>query len=406
VAEQSHRREPTTRARGRVPEQAHHPEQAHGREAGRYPDYGQPTTPTQTVSAFALGWSMAELFGPLAEERAGAEPRFDHLPTVSELPVLNRMLFAADEIAGRLRELGAIVAELGRLNADALRTAVERGVEPARAELRALHERILRRLVPAPAAQLAAYQLGLALHETCWLPRNERADPMHFLQRVRRSRLSVLQDWLTQAGGGFAGNSAGTVARSLELWQDWADVNAWTLRVGWNRKRDVVLGGLGTQARSWHRLLTAPADATGQPAIGAWVQAGESMLRTARTLAWRILRRCWPLVVLLLAATGGLLYLAIANGTGATKVWSSLVTVAASVGVTGAGLRGTGRRAMGMIEQQVWRAAETDARAWNITWLPILRQGPIRRYRLGSRGVALPRGARRLPRDDAPPAAA
>jgi hypothetical protein len=45
-----------------------------------------------------------------------------------------------------------------------------------------------------------------------------------------------------------------------------------------------------------------------------------------------ILRRFWPIVVVAAAALAGLLYLVVANLSGASQVWASLATVAAVVG--------------------------------------------------------------------------
>ncbi len=56
-----------------------------------------------------------------------------------------------------------------------------------------------------------------------------------------------------------------------------------------------------------------------------------------------IVRRFWPLVLIGLAALGGLLYLVISNLSGASQVWASLVTVAA---VVGSGSWGLGQRGL------------------------------------------------------------
>jgi hypothetical protein len=123
-----------------------------------------------------------------------------------------------------------------------------------------------------------------------------------------------------------------------------------------------------------------------------------------------ILRRFWPIVLLIAAATGGLLYLAAANSSGTAKVWTSLVTVAAALGVTGASLRAAAFKAADGIEQSIRDAATLDARAWGVTWLPTLPQSRLQQYRLASRGVAAPQAKKGLklpePPATAPPAPA
>jgi hypothetical protein len=87
---------------------------------------------------------------------------------------------------------------------------------------------------------------------------------------------------------------------------------------------------------------------------------------------------------------GGLLYLVISNLSGASRVWASMVTVAAVVGFGGAGL-GTGvSRALGGVGFEVWSAAKLDAEAWGVTWLPAIVPTTMEKTKLSSRGVSAP----------------
>jgi hypothetical protein len=131
-------------------------------------------------------------------------------------------------------------------------------------------------------------------------------------------------------------------------------------------------------------------DTGGQTSVDAWVQASRSMVRTTRQLTLTILRHFWLIVVVIAAATGGLLYLAITDSSGTAKVWASLATVAAAFGITGVSLRTAAIRAATGMEQDICRAASFDARAWGATWLPTVPQGRLQRQRLASRGVAAP----------------
>jgi hypothetical protein len=150
------------------------------------------------------------------------------------------------------------------------------------------------------------------------------------------------------------------------------------------------VAALRSQASAWHALLAGETDLSGQTNVDAWVYAGQSMLRTARLLMLTIIRRFWPVVLVIAVATGGLLYLAMANSSGTAKVWTSLVTVAAALGVSGVSLRAAALKAVGGIEQDIRDAAALDARAWGVTWLPTLPQSRRQQYRLASRGVAAP----------------
>ena len=147
---------------------------------------------------------------------------------------------------------------------------------------------------------------------------------------------SRLQTWLAQAGDALLALPAATVSRSVQNWEDWADINAATIRATWPAAHRSVIAALRAQAGGpWHAQLAGQADIASPVSLDAWIHAGQSILRTTRILMLTAFRRFWPVAVVLAVATGGLLYLAIANTSGTAKVWTSLVTVAAALGVTG-----------------------------------------------------------------------
>lgn len=331
-------------------------------------------------SVFSLGWMMAQLFGPL-QRRRGSEITA-HLPTVSELDADQRMELAFLELKGLLSPYP------GLSSADIQTAWKSPGHDGFTAAVRALHLKLLAQLVNDPP-QLNAYQLGRALSDTCWLP-NEQVGPEFFLREFSRHRLATLQTWLAQAAGTLPALSAATVSKSLQSWQDWADINAAEIQTGWGTVHQPVVAALRTQARAWHAILAGQADSTSPASLDAWAHAGQSILRTTRILMVATLRRFWPIAAALAAITTGLLVLAIANSSGTARVWTSLVTVAAALGVTGGSVRAAAKRAASGIEQDIWRTASLEARAWSATWLPTLPQGRLRQYRLASRGVAVP----------------
>jgi len=81
---------------------------------------------------------------------------------------------------------------------------------------------------------------------------------------------------------------------------------------------------------------------------------------------------------------------------------ASLVTVAGSFGVSGAGLRAAAKKSVSGIEADLERAAILDAQAWAVTWLPTLPpsasrlQESVQRYQLRRRGVAAPHAPKGL----------
>lgn len=356
-------------------------------------------------SMFSLGWLMAQLYGPLQHWR-GSETTA-HLPTVSELDADAQMILA-------FVELDSLLSPYPSLSSTGITTAWHaqghKGFTPA---VGALHLQILEHLI-LDYPQLNAYQLGRALSDTCWLP-DEKLGPEFFLQQFNRYRLATLQTWLATASGVLPPLSAATVSRSLQNWQDWADINASGIKVRWARAHRSVVAALRTQASAWHALLAGQADTSGQTSVDAWIQAGQSILRTTRLLMLAVLRRFWPVAVIIAAATGALLYLAIANSSGTAKVWTSLVTVAAALGVSGASARAAAAKVASGLKEDIWTAASLDAKAWAATWLPTLPQSRLQKHRLASYGVAAPQTKSELeklaaqdqaaPQLDGPPAA-
>jgi len=235
-------------------------------------------------SMFSLGWLMAQLFGPLQHRRGGGTAA--HLPTVAELDADHQMELA-------FLELGNLLSPYPSLSIADITTAWKSSEhEGFTAAVTALHLELLKQLA-GDLRQLNAYQLGRALSDTCWLPNTETGADF-FLQEFNRYRLATLQTWLTQAGDALLALPAATVSRSLQSWQDWADINAATIRDTWPTAHRSVIAALRTQAGAWHAQLAGQADMGGPISLDAWIHAGQSILRTTRILMLTAFRRFWP----------------------------------------------------------------------------------------------------------------
>jgi hypothetical protein len=346
----------------------------------------------QTLTAgsmFSLGWLMARLFGPLEQPD---NKTWTHLPALSELGTDDYVDLAFAELDKLLSLLPGGPSD-GGVQA-AWKADGHAGFTAAVGQL---HLEILQALA-ADHQQLAAYQLGRALSDTCWLPGQMagQADGGAFvLAEFGRQPMATLQTWLAQASAVLPPQSAATVSRSLQNWQDWADVNADVMgATSWTATSSPtsapVLQALRTQGSVWYALLSGGTDMDGQLNVDAWIQAGQSIAKTSGQLVRTILRRFWPAVVIVVLVTAGLLFLAIDKSTGTAKVWTSLITVAAAFGVTGASVRVAAKKAADGLEKDVEHAAALDARGWSVTWLPALPQSLTKRGRLAHRGVAAP----------------
>ena len=353
--------------------------------------------PPPVGSVFALGWLMAELFdGRRRASVANRQPAFDkavQLPLVSDLDPVELLNFLVTDLNDLLSPYPGVPVEAVKTEA-AKRPGAEDPFDQGLfdAALTALHLAILDELADE-VQQLNAYQLGLALSDMCWLVTPD-VGPDIFTGMFKRSQVAAMQTWLNGAGTAIPPSTASIVGQSLTKWADWVDVNAPKLRATsttWASSPEVVIDALRVQGSVWHSVLTADPDVSLQPAMGAWVQAASAMARATRSVTSAILRRFWPVVLIGAAALGGLLYLVIANLSGASQAWASLVTVGAIVGGGGAGLGSSVSRAFGGVGFEVWSAAKLDAQAWNVTWLPAIPQGAVQRNKLDIHGVAAPR---------------
>jgi hypothetical protein len=353
-----------------------------------------PVPPPQG-SMFALGWLMAELFDDRRRRNLDVrQPAFSdavQLPLVADLDEPDQLKFLVTDLHDLLRPYPDVSD--GHVQEQAARRqpgSAEPFDKPAfDREVNALHLAILDRLAD-DQQQLNAYQLGLALSDLCWLPGPGGLDTV--MGMFKQGQVAAMQTWLNGAGTAIPPATGAIVGQSISHWADWMDVNAPKLRAAGvaTAQATTVINALHVQGAVWHSALTADPDVSLNPEMGAWVQAGAAMARAARMVTVVILRRFWPAVVIALAVLGGLLYLVIANLSGAGKVWASLLTVATVVGVTGGSVFGGVSRALGGVGYDIWNAARREAQAWSITWLPTLAETAGQRAQLERRGVAAP----------------
>jgi len=354
--------------------------------------------PPPPGTAFALGWLMAELFDDRRRRTLDVrQPPFSQtvqLPLVADLDEADLLKFLVTDLHDLLRlyqDVPDARVSDDRVQAEAAKRQPG-SAEPFNkaafdTEVNALHLAILDRFAD-DQQQLNAYQLGLALSDMCWLLGPDDLNSMTGM--FRRDQVAAMQTWLNGAGTAIPQSTGAIVGGSLGHWADWIDINAATLRASGAAQATMVITALRVQGAVWHSVLTADPDVSLNPELSAWVQAGSAMARAVKQLAGVILRRFWPVVVIALAALAGLLYLIIANLSGAGQVWASLLTVTAVVGATGGGVFGGVSRALGGVGFDIWNAARREAQIWSITWLPAMLQGAKKRAQLESRGVGAP----------------
>jgi hypothetical protein len=382
-------------------------------------------------SVFSLGWLLAELFDPRRRESVSRrQPPFDpavQLPQVPDLTPDPKLVFLAAELTELVHwypalaaptaqvtretdKLRAVVAAqdtaIGETAAAADRAAAGTGGDApfsAAALLTAvseLNQAILDEFADDPE-RLSAYQLGLALSDLTWLVRlaepgqagSAATRPSALSGLFSRPQMAAVKTLLSGAGTQLPGQSAAIVSGSLDNWADWLNIHLADITTGadaWSPRAGLVLDALRVQGWIWRSVLIGDPEVSLAPSMSAWIHAASSIARAARMTGAVIVRRFWPLVLILLATLGGLLYLVISNLSGLSQVWASLVTVLAVVSAGGVGLGGGVSQSFGGVGYEIWDAAKLDAAVWTVTWLPGLGASAMQRTRLASRGVAAP----------------
>jgi hypothetical protein len=399
-------------------------------------------------AVFALGWAMAELFDPRRRVSVTAEaPPFNpdtQLPLVADLAADPKLVFLAAELSELLRWFPALHQPLRLVTAQTRKkraaiaaenlataeaaaeadntaptdnTAIPDDVLEASAATAAvaaaafsetqflgavtsLHQAILDEFAD-DQERLSAYQLGLALSDLVWLPAiaapgQESPDsrPSALFGLFARPHLATVHTLLNGAGTQLPSGAATTVARSIDNWATWLDVNSGRIKSPggdvWSENADVVLSALRVQGWVWQSVLIADPEVAVQPSMGAWVEAASSLARAAGMISETILRRFWWMLVLALVTLGGLLYLVISNLSGLGEVWASLATVAAVLGSATYGVGNGVSSALSGIGYDIWSAAKLDAATWEITWLPAMTSTTVQRVQMERHGVAVP----------------
>lgn len=365
---------------------------------------------TASGSTFSLGWLMADLYDratlPKNQDQAAKSKLPETLPTTADLGAAARRDLDREKLLALLPTVVPALSTATGTDGD-VRASRSWAVSSAAVEelttassttkdvVVTVHGDVLRQLALTDATEVAGYQLGRALRDTCWLPTKARG-PAFFLRQFNRDRLAALQGWLGQVSSTLPAQSAEVVSRSLRSWQGWAEANAGRLNTAWDDEWPSVVHALHQQSTIWHGLLCGEIVVPQTPSTAAWMYAGDSILRMVSRFTWRVVRRFYVLVALLVVIAAAIIALGAVNPNGQAKLWTAIATAAGFVGISGASLRAGAKKAAGTLETSIREAAELDAKAWETTWLPPVR-GRWSRLRLSADGIAAPRAGTTLP---------
>lgn len=290
------------------------------------------------------------------------------LPMISDLDPTSRRRMAISELSYLVRRFPDVSAS----GVVASAIADPFNVVDFEQKVGEFHLVLLERLVDNPVA-ISAYHLGIALSDLCWNHTRD-AGPDSFLEAFSRSEIVQLQVLLRVSSPGLPPLAAATVSKSLEKWQDWADVTAPRLRSGDYTGWSLILPALRHQGNIWHALLTA-----------APLEGDEESPDPTRVAILRRLR----FVLIVAALTAIVLYFTITKFSGSVKVWTTVGTITAVLGVTGASLLSAARKAVDAFGWDPQTTAKAEARVWSVTLLPALALSALQRRQLMRRSGRL-----------------
>jgi hypothetical protein len=351
---------------------------------------GQPAPPPMTAVQLALyaGWTMAVLYG-----RIQAPPADDitELPTTHELQPDQRRTLELK----RLRHLLLQLASQPETAGSGLPTNVpadDASEKTLRDRLPALNLAILEALaVTLPEVELA-YELGRSLRDTA-NPPPEREEPHApaLARQLGRGRIAKLQEWLGTLSAQFPQHTAAIVAASLGRWSEFAAVTI-QKKPPLKRSADTDVAAtmcdyLLPQGDLWLMLLTGARSTSGLLSPEGYVAAGELALHRSAAIVRQVIRRYAVELLIVAAALGFIIFLAVNNLGGAARVWTTIAAIGGSLGISGQTIASASSRLTSEAERPVFTMAEEDAMAWAITTLPVVGLTSRATQRLRRAGV-------------------
>jgi hypothetical protein len=348
-----------------------------------------PPLPPLTAVQLALqaGWTMAVLYGNIQSPQPGSR----QLPTVHELlPDERRQV----ELA-RLRHLLTRMAQLPEFAGSSLSATLD-VLGASEARLEEINLAILKALAATSPETELAYQLGRSLHDTVTPPRDSGELSAELSGRLARGRVAKLQEWLATLSSRFPQHAAAIVATSVGRWSDFAMATISTSTKTRLADKDssaaaeAMADYLLPQGDLWLMLLTGARSVTGLLSPEGYAAAGEAALRRSARIVRGILRHYWFAWLILAVVTASLLYLSIRYLGGAAKVWTSIGTLAGSLGISARSITAKTAHLTAEAERPVFAIAEEDAMAWAITTLPPVKLTLSGVRRLKKAGIAPP----------------
>jgi hypothetical protein len=386
------------------------------------------------ISAFVLGWHVAELFHanvPRSAQRPQASPA--KLAGVGDLDPLSQARLLLAQVQADLQRAWQL-GDSGQQPPDpspvqSLLEAETRPTGQLQAAVGELHRQLLVALTAADFRLGKAYGLGRALAETALLP--DAKNPATLQRAFARFRLANLLGWLADLKSAFPPHAAEAVRGSLQAWAAWSEAptlrpaiddtlgapdaeeggqafgtaptspylvvlpwrrrvtsRSWLARqprepqaraVDWRsaRDRESVTRTLHRQGQLWRAILSGEKDCLDLLSTDDYLWAADQLLGHIRRLTLRFLRRFWitttaVAVILVVAIVTVLVVRAVST------VVAAVLTAAGAVGLTWRGAASGLGRVLAQAQRPLWDTELDVAVANAVTRLPRERRAADR----------------------------
>jgi hypothetical protein len=384
------------------------------------------------ISAFVLGWHVAELFHadvPRSPQRRQA--RLDKLVGIGELDPLSQARLLLGQVQAdvrrtwRLDDSGQAPPDLSPVRS--LLEAEVRQPDQLEAAVAGLHQHLLVTLTVADFRLGKAYGLGRALAETALLP--DARNPQSFQRLFARYRLANLVSWLADLKSVFPPHAAEAVRGSLQAWAVWSEAPALlparddqrrasdaemdgqaagpaptnspaaparrrTIRGSWWSRhpgepqtrpvdwgspadRESVTRALHRQGQLWRAILSGEKDGVDLLTADDYVRAADRLLGHLRRLTLGFLRRFWVTTTAVALVLVAAIVTVLAVRTVATTV-AAVLTAAGAVGLTWRGAASGLGRVLAQAQRPLWDSELDVAVAQAVTLLPRERRTAVR----------------------------
>jgi hypothetical protein len=343
------------------------------------------------ISAFVLGWHVAELFHtPVPRSAQRRQATLDKLVGIGDLDPLARARLLLAQVRADLERVRQF-DDSGQPppDLDAVQSLLQAEVrQPGQlpAAVARLHQQLLVTTTAADFRLGKAYGLGRALAETVLLP--DARNPPTFQQAFARYRLANLLGWLADLKSAFPPHAADAVRGSLHAWEGWSEApilhvaldpqgrqpRARPVDWGSAADRESVTRALHRQGQLWRAILSGEKDGLDLLSTDDYLSAADRLLGHIRQLTRGLLRHFW-IATATVAAILAVALVTVLTVRAALPVLAAVVTAAGTIGLGWRGAASGLGRVLAQAQRPLWESELDVAVASAVTAMPRERRG-------------------------------